>query len=204
MPTRGTGYTEDYPEDYPEEVSPLSPPRGANPEGKEKAGSVRGPSDTSSFGDKPDPKQNRAGEVKVKERSPRKPRGGVTSPAGIEALEDHVHSELGYKDMGHYVPLARQHDFTSDATPHWSIMKNLDNDYRLLDRIQKVVRRGIKAADVKAQLQGLPGTERDKASPDSTPDAPVQATDSTSLPSTREAVPTTLEALDADDLIEEF
>jgi hypothetical protein len=110
-----------------------------------------------------DPAQNRASEGRVKEhpRAKRKPRGGVTSPAGLEALEDHVHSELGYKDMGHYVPLARQHDFTSDATPHWSIMKNLDNDYRLLDRIQKVVRRGIKAADVKAQLQGLPGTEAD-------------------------------------------
>jgi len=167
-------------------ISPLSPPRGAESEGKEKAGVGRSPGATSSPSlHQPTPQQNRAGEGedgKPSARRRKRSRGG-TPEAGLQALRDHTHTRLGYNDMDHLVPLARQHDFTSDATPHWSIMKNLDNDYRLLDRIQKVVRRGIKAADVKAQLQGLPGTERDKASPEGTPDASAQATQDLSLTS---------------------
>ena len=79
--------------------------------------------------------------------------------------------------MERYVPVAKRWDFTEDNPPWW-VMKELDNEHKKLDRIEKIVRRGIRQADLKAQLEGLPGTE----APDSTPDARVQATASTSEP----------------------
>jgi hypothetical protein len=209
MPARGTGYTEDYAEDYPKEISPLSPPKSGGAEEetkKEKAGSVRGPSDTSSFGAKRTPAQNRAGQEKVKERSPRKnsrSRAGTiqTPDEGLQALTDH-RDRLGGASMEHYVPVAKRWDFTQDNPPWW-VMKELDNEHKKLDRIERIVRGAIRKAEVDA-LNAKKERGHDHVSPDSPLDAPVQATASPSLASTREPAPTTLEALDADDLIEEF
>jgi hypothetical protein len=189
LPTRGTGYTEDYAEDYTKEISPLSPPRGAEDETKkEKAGSVRGPSDTSSFGDKPDPAQNRAGQGKVKERSPRKPRrsraGTVQTPdEGLQALTDH-RDRLGGASMERYVPVAKRWDFTEDNPPWW-VMKELDNDHKKLDRIERIVRGAIRKAEVDALNAKK---ERGHPSPDSPLDAPVQASPSLADPNSVEAI----------------
>jgi hypothetical protein len=172
-------------------ISPLSPPRGADEGRKEKAGSGRGPVATSSSPHQPTPQRKKqAGQEGVKERSPRKrsrSRGG-TSAEGLQALQDHVHSEYGYKDMGRYVAVAERYDFTQDGEPPWQIMKELNNDSRLLKRIRRVVQ----GADRQAQLVGLPGTEAD-----STPHAPVQDTDGLSLPSKPD--PNSLEGIVAAD-----
>jgi hypothetical protein len=181
-----------------EEVFPPYAPPGGRTEEKEKAGSVRGPSDTSSFGAKPDPKQNRAGQGRVKERSPRRRRGsrGGTSEEGLEAIRTHKHAHLGYTDLERYVEVAKCFDFASEDAPPWQVMKGLNNDFQLLGRIRKIVQ----AADRKAQLVGLPGTEAD-----STPDAPVQATASTSLPSPRTEAPTTAQGnVEAEAYVEPF
>ncbi len=183
-----TGYTEEYPEDHSEEVSPQSPPRGANPEGKEKAGSVRNPSDTASFDAKRNPKQNRASEEKVKERAPRKSRrsraGTVQTPGeGLQALTDH-RDRFGGASMEHYVPVAKRWDFTQDNPPWW-VMKDLDNDHKKLDRIERIVRGAVRKAEVDALNAKK---ERGHVSPDSTPDAPVQASPSLADPNSVEAM----------------
>jgi hypothetical protein len=207
MPARGTGYTEDYPEDYPEEVSPLSPPRGADEDKKEKAGSVRGPSDTSSFGDKRDPAQNRAGQGKVKERSPRKrsrSRAGMiqTPDEGLQALTDH-RDRLGGQPLKGYIPVAKRWDFTKDNPPWW-VMKELDNDHRELAGIERIVRGAVREAEVDA-LNAKKQRGHDHPSPDSTPHAPVQATASTSLPDDRAEAPTTAQGnVEAEAYVEPF
>jgi hypothetical protein len=152
MPARATGYTEDYAEDYPKEISPLSPPRGAEPEGKEKAGSERSPSDTSSFGGQPDPAQNRAGEGRDRKRSPRKrdrSRGG-TSEAGLEALRTHKNKRFGHNDLKPYVDVAECFDFASEDAPPWQVLKWLDNDFKLFGRIRKIVQAAEREAEVDA------------------------------------------------------
>ena len=189
----------DHAESTSKEVfPPYAPPKagGAEEETKKgKAGSVRGPSDTSSFGDKRDPAQNRAGQGRVKERSARKrkPRGGVTSPAGLEALRTHKHAHLGYAHLRHYVDVAKCFDFASEGAPPWQVMKALDNDYKLLGRIRKVVQAAEREAEVDA-LNAKKQRGHDHVSPDSTPDAPARATDGPSLPSHPEPVPNSLEA----------
>ncbi len=196
----------DHTESTSKKVSPLSPPRsgGADEDKKEKAGSVRGPSDTSSFGAKRDPAQNRAGQGRDGKRSARKrkPRGGVTSPAGLEALRTHKHAQLGYAHLRHYVDVAKCFDFASEGAPPWQVMKALDNDYKLLGRIRKIVQ----AADRKAEVDALNAKKQrghDHVSPDSPPDAPVQATASPSLPSHPEPNPNSVEAIVAADRAQE-
>jgi hypothetical protein len=176
MPARATGYTEDYAEDYPKENSPLSPPRGAEPEGKEKAGSVRSPSDTSSFGAKPDPAQNRAGEGRDRKRSPRKrdrSRGG-TSEAGIKAIasygEDTYDAEgIGYFRSGTSAPLhscrkqlaqiAERWDFGSTQDPPMKIRLEVSPYKRecddMLHRLRKIVAKAEGAEDRIAQIDEL-------------------------------------------------
>jgi len=172
-------------------ISPLSPPRGAEEGRKEKAGSERGPSDTSSFGAKRDPAQNRAGEGKDRKRSPRKrsrSRAGTiqTPTAGLMALAEKV-DRLGGKPFKRYVPVAKRWDFTQDNPPWW-VMKELDNNHKTLDRIERIVRGAVRKAEVDAL------NAKKQRGHDSTPHAPVQDTDSPSLASTREAVPEPLEA----------
>jgi hypothetical protein len=192
-------------------ISPLSPPRGADEDKKEKAGSVRGPSDTSSFGAKRDPAQNRAGEGKVKERSPRKrsrSRAGMiqTPDEGLQALTDH-RDRLGGQPLKGYIPVAKRWDFTKDNPPWW-VMKELDNDHRELAGIERIVRGAVREAEVDA-LNAKKQRGHDHVSPDSTPDASLQATQDLSLPSHPEAVHTTaqgnVEAASAEeDYIEPF
>jgi len=192
-----------------EEVCPLGPPRGADPEGKGKAGSGRGPADTSSLDAKREPAQNRAGEGRVKERSPRRrsrSRAGTiqTPEAGLTALQDHVHSEYGYKDMERLVPIAKRWDFTKDNPPWW-VMKELDNNYRTLDRVERVVREAVQPAD----NTSLPSTPKEKLipydyiPPVSPPDGSVTDTDGPSLPplhlADQQTVQTVLEAVEIED-----
>jgi hypothetical protein len=173
-----------------EAVIPPTPPKTGGTEEKEKAGLVRDPSDTSSLGDKRDPAQNRAGQGRVKERSPRKSRrsraGTVQTPdEGLQALTDH-RDRLGGASMERYVPVAKRWDFTQDNPPWW-VMKDLDNDHKKLDRIERIVRGAIRKAEVDALNAKK---QRGHPSPDSPPDGPVQDTDSPSEP-----VPNSVEAV---------
>jgi hypothetical protein len=183
-------------------ISPLRPPRGADEE-KEKAGSERGPSDTSSFGAKRDPAQNRAGEGKVKEhpRAKRKPRGGVTSPAGIEAILSFQARKEGLDYSGWGVERKRQKlasiaerwDFASEADPPMKLRRQISPDPESCDEILRRLRKTLKQAVRKAEVDAL--NAKKQRGHDSTPHAPVQDTDSPSLASTREAVPEPLAGL---------
>ncbi len=53
--------------------------------------------------------------------------------------------------------VAKFFDFASEDAPPWQVMKGLNNDFQLLGMIRKIVQ----AAERKAQLVGLPGTEAD-------------------------------------------
>lgn len=175
-------------------ISPLSPLKGAASGQKEKAGSGRGPDTTSSSPHQPTPpREKQAGQERVKERSPRRrnrSRGG-TPEAGIEALRNYKHPKFSYNDLKDFIPAAKKHDFTQDADPHWSIMKELDNDLIILKRLRTVVGKAVDAADRHGR----------NVSPS---DGPVSPADSPSLPSPRKVVPTTAEGHVEADLIEEF
>jgi hypothetical protein len=167
-------------------ITPKPPKIGGTKEKeKEKAGT--GTAGTSSFDAKRDPKQNRAGEVKVKERSPRKrrPRAGTvqTPDEGLQALTDH-RDRLGGASMERYVPVAKRWDFTQDNPPWW-VMKELNNEHQLLARVEKIVRGAVRKAEVDALNAKK---ERGHVSPDSTPDAPVQASPSEPDPNSVEAM----------------
>jgi hypothetical protein len=174
-------------------ISPLSPPRGAEEGRKEKAGSERGPSDTSSFGAKRDPAQNRAGEGRVKERSPRKPRGGVTSPAGIEAILSFQARKEGLDYSGWGVERKRQKlasiaerwDFASEADPPMKLRRQISPNAESCDYILKRLRKITSQAVLKAEVDALNAKKHDHVSHDSTPDAPARATQDLSLPSPR-------------------
>jgi hypothetical protein len=197
-------HDKEHTESTSKEVSPLSPPRGADREGKEeKAGSVRGPSDTSSLDAKREPTQNRAGEERAKERSPRKRKrsraGTVQTPeAGLQALRDH-RDRLGGTLKG-YVPVAKRWDFTQDNPPWW-VMKELDNDYRLLDRVERIVRGGVREAEVnEVNAKKLRGHDHPSlTSPSGRSDTPpgdrTRAEDGPSLTGTRKPNPNSLEAI---------
>lgn len=64
---------------------------------------------------------------------------GGTPAAGVEALKQHQHARLGYKDLEWVVPLAARYDFSSNEEPPWWVMKELNNDSTLLKRIRRVV-----------------------------------------------------------------
>jgi hypothetical protein len=208
MPARATGYTEDYAEDYPKEVfPPYAPPGGRDEDKKEKAGSVRSPADTSSFGAKPDPAQNRAGEGKDGKRSPRKrkPRGGVTSPAGIEAILSFEARKEGLDYSGWAVKrvkmrlaeIAQHWDFASEEDPPMKLRRQISPNAESCDEILRRLRKTLKQAAREAEVDALNAKKErahDHVSHDSTPHARVQATASTSLASTREPVPQPLEA----------
>jgi hypothetical protein len=100
------------------------------------------------------------------------------------------------------VDVAKCFDFASEGAPPWQVMKALDNDYKLLGRIRKIVQ----AADRKAEVDALNAKKQrghDHVSPDSPPDAPVQATASPSLPSHPEPNPNSVEAIVAADRAQE-
>ncbi len=191
-----------------EEVCPLGPPRGADPEGKGKAGSGRGPADTSSLDAKREPAQNRAGEGRVKERSPRRRSrsrvGALQTPeAGLTALTEY-RNRLGGATMKHYALVAKRWDFTKDNPPWW-VMKELDNNYRTLDRVERVVREAVQPAD----NTSLPSTPKEKLipydyiPPVSPPDGSVTDTDGTSRPAfhlaDQQTIQTVLEAVEIED-----
>jgi hypothetical protein len=169
-----------------EAVFPPTPPTTGGTEEKEKAGSERGPSDTSSFGAKPDPAQNRAGEGKVKEhpRAKRKPRGGVTSPAGIEAILSFQACKEGLDYSGWGVERKRQKlasiaerwDFTSEADPPMKLRRQISPNAESCDYILKRLRKITGQADLKAEVDAL--NAKKQRGHDSTPHAPVQDTDS--------------------------
>jgi hypothetical protein len=177
---------------------PPKPPKTGGTEEKEKGKAGTGTAGTASFGAKPDPAQNRAGQGRVKERSPRKRRsraGTVQTPGeGLQALTDH-RDRLGGASMERYVPVAKRWDFTEDNPPWW-VMKDLDNDHKKLDRIEKIVRGAIRKAEVDALNAKK---ERGHVSPDSTLDAPVQASPSLADPNSVEAIVSADKAQEAED-----
>lgn len=188
-------------------ISPLRPPRGAEEGRKEKAGSVRSPVATSSSPHQPTPQRKKqAGQGRVKERSPRKTRGGVTSPAGIEAILSFEARTEGLDRVGWNVKnkrerlasIAKHWDFTSEEDPPMKLRRQISPDPESCDEQLRRLRKITSQADRKAQLEGLPGTEAD-----STPDARVQDTDSPSLPSTRKPDPNSLEGIVAADRAQE-
>ena len=179
-------------------VSPLSPPSGGAALGKkENAGSARKPAAPSSPSlHQPTPQQNRAGEGKVKERSPRRrkrSRGG-TPEAGLQALTEYRNPRMGTPDLKQYVSIAKRWDFNEDNPPWW-VMKELGSDSIMLKRVERVVRN----AGRQAQPVELPDMEAD-ASP---PDGRVQAAeDSSRAPlhlADKDDVQTVLEAVEIED-----
>lgn len=178
--------------------SPPYPPAesGGQDEGKEKAGSVRGPSDTSSLGAGRKPAQKRAGEGRDGKRSPRKrrPRGGVTSPAGIEAILSYKARRDTYDPIGltmekrrkQLALVAERWDFASEEDPPMKLRYEISPDREDCDRMLKRLRRMVRAAD---------------ASP---PGDRVQSADSPSLPGTPETDARPLETLLDAEPIEEF
>lgn len=146
--------TEDYSEEHSEEVSPLSPPRGASPESESKAGAGRGSGSTSSPASVPGSERKNGSEGRVND-SPRRRRsrsGGGTPEVGLDALRDYEHPRFGYNDLKGLIPIAERHDFTGDDEPHWTIMKELGNDHKLLKRVRTVVSRAVGAAEGTSRL----------------------------------------------------
>lgn len=176
-------------------ISPLGPPKGANPEGKAKAGSVRGPSETSSLGAGRDHEQNRAGEGRVKERSPRKrrPRGGVTSPAGIEAILSYEARRDTYDPIGltmekrskQLALVAERWDFASEEDPPMKLRYEISSDRndcdRMLKRLRRMTSQAIQDSPVQAKKL-IPYDYIPPASPSDASEAPVTDADGRSLP----------------------
>jgi len=201
-----------------EEVSPLRPPRGAAERKEEKDGSGRNPSDTSSFADQRKQTQKNAGDKgKGSQRAPRrrKPRGGVTSPKGIEAILSFEARRIDcYDPIGEdmegrrtlLASIAERWDFASEEDPPPKLRYEISPDRVDCDRMLKRLRRMVRAADRSAQLAGLPGTEEDVkpdqpslTSPSDPSDTPpgdrLRAEDGPSLTGTQEADPRSLEAI---------
>ena len=155
-------------EDHSEEVSPLSPPNGA----------PRGSSPTSSRGVPSYPAEKQAGQNANGSSPRRRSRsGGGTPDDGLDRMAEATHARLGYKDLKGYIPIARRWDFNSEAEPPWWVMKELDNDYTLLKRIQRVVRDAeVDAPNAKKLIP------YDYIPPASPSDAPVTDRDGSSRP----------------------
>jgi hypothetical protein len=181
-----------------EAVIPPTPPTTGGGKEKKKGKAGTGTAGTSSFGDKRDPAQNRAGQGRDGKRPARKraPRGGVTSPAGIEAIRSFEARTEGLDYTGWKVErvkmrlasIAQRWDFASEEDPPMKVRRQISPDAESCDEILRRLRKTLKQAATSAEVDALNAKKErghDHPSHDSTP---VQASTSHPDPNSVEAV----------------
>ncbi len=164
------------------DIPPTPPTEGGGKEEKKKGKAGTGTAGTASFGDKRDPAQNRASEGRdgKRPRAKRKPRGGVTSPAGIEAIRSFQARTEGLDYTGWKVKrvkmrlaeIAEHWDFASKEDPPMKVRRQISPDAESCDEILKRLRKTLNQAATSAEVDALNAKKQrghDHVSPEAVP-----------------------------------